>query len=71
MKKDTTKVKIIISSLKGDFKTLRHYFQLIEIEVQCSKNYFKISLSQEAGASKNNTETDPQKSRPKLKNYKY
>ena len=69
MKKDTTKVKIIISSLKGDFKTLRHYFQLIEIEVQCSKNYFKISLSQ--GASRNNTETEPQKSRPKLKNYKY
>ena len=66
MKKDTTKDKIIISSLKGDFKTLRHYFQLIEIEVQCSKNYFKISLSQEAEASRNNIEKEPQKPRLKL-----
>ena len=66
MKKDTTKDKIIISSLKGDFKTLRHYFQLIEIEVQCSKNYFKISLSQEAGASRNNT-NGAEKVTPKIK----
>ena len=25
-------------------------FELIQIEVQCSKNYFKIFLPQEAGA---------------------
>ena len=29
----------------------------MEIEVQCSKNYFKISLSQEAGTSENRKET--------------
>ena len=28
-------------------------FELIQIEVQCSKNYFKISLPQEARASGN------------------
>ena len=44
-------------------------FELIEIEVQCSKSYFKISLSQEAGASGNNTEKEPQKPRPKFKEY--
>ena len=66
MKKDTTKEKTVISSLKADFKTLRHYFQLIEIEVQCSKNYFKISLSQEARASRNNT-NGAEKVTPKIK----
>ena len=31
------------------------------------KNYFKISLSQEAGASGKSIEKEPQNSRPKLK----
>ena len=44
-------------------------FQLIEIEVQCSKNYFKISLSQEAGASGNIIKKESQKPRPKLKKH--
>ena len=39
---------------------MRLIFELIQIEVQCSKNYFKISLSQVAGASRNNTEKEPQ-----------
>ena len=39
----------------------------MQIEVQCSKNYFKIFLPQEAGAFENNIEREPQKPRPKLK----
>ena len=41
-------------------------FELIEIEIQCSKNYFKLSLSQEAGASGNNIEKEPKKATPKI-----
>ena len=36
--------------------------------MQCSKNYFKFFLSQEAGASGKNIEKERQKPRPKLKN---
>ena len=43
----------------------------MQIEVQCSKNYFKISLSQEAEASGNNIEKELQKRRPRLKKYVY
>ena len=35
----------------------------MQIEVQCSKNYFKKILSQVAGASRNNIEKEPQKSK--------
>ena len=45
------------------------FFQLIQIEVLCCKNYFKIFLPQEAGAFGNKIEKEPQKSRPKLKKY--
>ena len=44
---------------------------LIQIELQCSKNYFKISLIQEAEASGNNVRKEPQKQGPKLRKYKY
>ena len=37
------------------------------MEVKCSKNYFKIFLSQITGASINNLVKEPQKPRPKLK----
>ena len=37
------------------------------MEVQCSKNYSKNSLPQEAGAFGNTIEKEPQKPRPKLK----
>ena len=37
--------------------------------MQCSKNYFKIFLPQEAGAFRNNLEKELQKPRPKLKKY--
>ena len=46
-------------------------FKLIQIEVQCCKNCFKISLSQEVEASRNNIEKEPHNPHPKLKNYKY
>ena len=43
----------------------------MQIEVQCSKSFFKIFLSQEAGAFGNNIEKERQKLRPKLKKYIY
>ena len=36
-------------------------FELIKIEVQCSKNYFNSFLQQEAEAIGNNIEKEPQK----------
>ena len=45
-------------------------FEDIQVEVECSKNYFKISFSQKVGASGNNIKKEPQKPRPKLKKYK-
>ena len=41
----------------------------MQIEVQCSKSYFKISLLQGAGVSGNNIEIELQKLRPRLKIY--
>ena len=46
-------------------------FELIQIEVQCSKNYFKYFLPQKAGAFGKNIEKKPQKPRPKLKKEVY
>ena len=46
---------INISSLKYDFKNLRHTIEIIQTEVQWSKYHFKIFLKQEAG---NNTEKE-------------
>ena len=43
----------------------------MQIEVQCIKNYFKIFSSQEAGASRNNIEKEPQKPCPNLKIHIY
>ena len=61
-RQDTTKEKNInISSLKSDFKNLRHIFELTQIEGQCSKNGFKFFLPQEAGAFGNNIEKESQK----------
>ena len=52
--------------MKLDFETL---FELMQIQVQCSKNYLKICLPKEAGAFRNNIEKKPQKPSPKLKKY--
>ena len=38
----------------------------MQIQVQCSKNYFKTFLSQEVEASRNNIEKEPQKPRQKF-----
>ena len=46
-------------------------FELIQIGGQCRKNYLKNILPQEDGAFGNNIEKEPQKPRPKLKNYVY
>ena len=43
----------------------------MQTEVQCSKNYFKKFLPQEAGAFGNNVEKEPQKPCPKLKRHVY
>ena len=43
----------------------------MQIEVQCIKNYFKIFSSQEAEASRNNIEKEPQKPCPNLKIHIY
>ena len=40
--------------------------ELMQIEVQCSKNYFKFFLSQEAGAFGNKIEKEQQKPCSKL-----
>ena len=39
--------------------------------MQCSKNYFKVSLSQETGTSGNNIRKEPQKPCPMLKKYSF
>ena len=46
-------------------------FELRQIEIQYTKNYFKISFFQEAGATENNIGKEPQKSRQKLRKYRY
>ena len=65
--------KILISPVWNKIlKMWYRLFELIQIEVQCSKNYFKIFLiflTQETGAFGNNIEKESQKSRPKLKKY--
>ena len=68
LKKTPLRTKILISPVWN--KILRIWdiaFEFIQIEVQCSKSYFKIFLPQEGGAFGNNIEKEPQKSRQKLK----
>ena len=45
------------------------FFELIQTEVEFSKNYFKIFLPQEAGAFGNNIEKQPQMRGPRLEKY--
>ena len=51
----------------GTFKNLKHIFELIQVEGQCRKVYFKFFLPQKAGAFGNNIGKKLQKPRPKLK----
>ena len=62
--------KILISPVSNKIlKISDTLFELIQIQIQCSINYFKTFLPQEAGAVENNIEKEPQKPRPKLKKY--
>ena len=71
LKKTPRRTKYIISPVIRDAvispKIRDILFKLIQIEVQCCKNYFKISLSQEFGASRNNLEKEPHKPHPNWK----
>ena len=46
-------------------------FEPINIEVQCTKKWFKIILLQEAWACGNNIGKEPQKPTPKIEKYVY
>ena len=68
LKKTPWRTKILISPVWNKIlKVWDTHFALIQIEVQCCKNYFKIFLPQEAGAFGNNIEKEPQKPPRKLK----
>ena len=60
LKKTPRWTKILISPVWNKIlKIWDRLFDLIQIEVQCNKNYSKIFLLQEAWASGNNIEKDP------------
>ena len=62
--------KLLISSVWNKIlKISDALFELIQIEAQCTKNYFKISWSQEAAAFGNNIEKESQMPHSKLKKY--
>ena len=72
LKKTPRRTKILISPVWNKIlKIWDTHLELIQIEVQCSKNYFKIYLPQEAGAFGNNIKKEPQKPRPNFKKYFY
>ena len=72
LKKAKRRRKIIISPVWNKIlKIWDIIFELIQIEVQCSKNYFNFFLPQEAWAFGNNIEKNPQKPRPKVKTIIY
>ena len=61
-------MKILIFSVWNKIlEILDILFEAIQIEVQCSKNYYKIFLPQEVGAFGNYIEKEPQKPRTKMK----
>ena len=67
LKKTPRRTKTLISPVWNKIlKIWETLFELIQIEVHCSKNYFKISLLQEDGYVIN-IEKEPQKLRQKLK----
>ena len=67
LKKTPRKTKILISPIWNKIsKIWDTHFELNQIEVQCSKNYFEYLLPQEARDFENNIEKKPQKPRPKL-----
>ena len=68
LKKAPRRTKLLISLVwNKKLKIWYTLFELIQIEVQCSKNYFKKFLTQEAGTFGNKIEEEPQKPYTKLK----
>ena len=58
---------MLISPVWNKILKVWDIFELMQIEVQCSKNYFKFFLPQEARSFENNIENKTQEPRPKLK----
>ena len=72
LKKTPRRTKVLISPVWNKiFKIWDILFQLIQTEVQYSKNYLKFFLLQEARGFGNDIEKEPQKPRPKLKKIIY
>ena len=72
LKKTRRRIKLFISPVRNKIlKIWDILFELILTEVQCTKNYFKISLSQEIGASGNNRKKEPQTPYRKFNIYIY
>ena len=70
LKKTPWKIKILISPVRNKILEIGDtLFELVQKQVQCSKNYFNFFLLQEAAAFGNNIEKEPQKPLPKLKKY--
>ena len=71
LKKTLQRTKKIVSPVWNKIlKIWDTYFELIQIEVQCSKNYFSFFLPQEAWAFGNNRKGTT-KATPKIKKYVY
>ena len=71
-KRTLRRTKILISLVWNKISKIWDIvFELILIEVQWSKNYFKTFSAKDTGGLGNNIEKEPQKPRPKLKKYVY
>ena len=72
MLKNTPRTKILISPVWNKIlKIWDIHFEFIQIEVKCSKNYFKTFIPQEVGAFEINIENEQQKPHPKFEKYVY
>ena len=66
LKKTTRRTKILISPVWNKiFKIWEILYELIQLDVQCSKNYFNFFLPQEAGAF-GNSRNGTVKAMPKI-----
>ena len=72
LKKTPQRIKILLYPVWNKIlKIWDILFEIIQIEVQCSKNYFNFFLPEEPGALESNTKNQPQKPRSKLNKYVY
>ena len=58
---------MLISPVWNKILKVWDIFEFMQIEVECSKNYFNFFLPQEARSFGNNIEKETQEPRPKLK----